>query len=72
MQQSESSSVCLILQDKVVNSISELYSFMDGADSTLARKVLGEGGAEEGAEAPAQHVEEDAEAGNTCCRGLLS
>jgi hypothetical protein len=30
------------VQDKVVNSISELYSFMDSADSTLALKVLGE------------------------------
>jgi hypothetical protein len=30
------------LQDKVANSISELYSFMDGADATLALKVLGE------------------------------
>eukprot|EP00879_Flechtneria_rotunda_P005416 GHRR01005708.1.p1 GENE.GHRR01005708.1~~GHRR01005708.1.p1 ORF type:complete len:1495 (+),score=578.36 GHRR01005708.1:300-4784(+) len=35
------------LQDKVVNSISELYSFMDSADATLARKVLGEGGEEQ-------------------------
>lgn len=26
----------------MVNSISELYSFMDGADATLALKVLGE------------------------------
>lgn len=32
----------LLLQDKVVNSISELYSFMDGADATLTLKVLGE------------------------------
>lgn len=31
------------LQDKVVSSISELYSFMDASDATLARKVLGEG-----------------------------
>lgn len=30
------------VQDKVVNSTSELYSFMDSADSTLALKVLGE------------------------------
>lgn len=30
------------LQNKVVNSISELYSFMDSADATLALKVLGE------------------------------
>lgn len=33
---------CFALQDKVINSISELYSFMDGADGTLALKVLGE------------------------------
>jgi hypothetical protein len=35
---------CIVftLQDKVVSSISELYSFMDGADATLALKVLGE------------------------------
>lgn len=31
-------------QDKVVGSIAELYAFMDAADATLARKVLGEGG----------------------------
>ncbi|KAL6747291.1 flagellar outer dynein arm heavy chain beta [Haematococcus lacustris] len=30
------------LQEKVVNSISDLYSFMDGANSTLELKVLGE------------------------------
>lgn len=54
----------IFLQDKVVNSISELYSFMDGADATLARKVLGEGGEEEGIEATSPHTaEEDAEAG---------
>jgi dynein heavy chain len=27
------------LQDKVVNSISELYAFMDGSNSTLDLKV---------------------------------
>ncbi|KAI8473051.1 MAG: flagellar outer dynein arm heavy chain beta [Monoraphidium minutum] len=32
------------LQDKVTGSISELYAFMDGADTTLGRKVLGEAG----------------------------
>jgi hypothetical protein len=30
--------------DQVVGSISELYAFMDDADATLARKVLGEAG----------------------------
>jgi hypothetical protein len=47
------------MQDKVVSSVSELYAFMDGADTTLALKVLGEvvegdeGGGSGGAAAPA-------------------
>lgn len=39
--------------------MSELYAFMDGADTTLARKVLGEGGDEDGGGA----AEGDAAAG---------
>lgn len=38
------------LQEKVVNSISELYSFMDKSNSTLDLKVLGEVADEEPAE----------------------
>lgn len=44
------------LQDKVVNSISELYSFMDSADATLALKVLGE--VDDNGEPVRQHSEE--------------
>lgn len=32
----------------MVNSISELYTFMDNSDATLGRKVLGEGVEEDG------------------------
>jgi dynein heavy chain len=35
------------MQDKVINSITELYTFMDTSDATLGLKVLGEGGDEE-------------------------
>ena len=35
------------LQDKVINNITELYTFMDTSDATLGLKVLGEGGDEE-------------------------
>ena len=39
---------------QVMGTVSELYTFMDGADATLARKVLGEGSGEaEGGEATA-------------------
>lgn len=37
------------LQDKVVNSITELYAFMDRANTTLDLKVLGEVAEEEAA-----------------------
>lgn len=41
----------------MVNSISELYSFMDGADATLTLKVLGEvDEAEEGATSTAANA----------------
>jgi hypothetical protein len=50
-----------VLQDKVVNSISELYSFMDSADATLALKVLGE--VDENGEPIGQHGEEGGHVG---------
>lgn len=55
----------LCLQDKVVSSISELYSFMDASDATLARKVLGEGASEQAADdaSGAEHDQEEGEAG---------
>ncbi len=48
-----------------MSSISELYSFMDASDATLARKVLGEGGPEEaeGEDAAAATEEEGETAG---------
>jgi hypothetical protein len=48
------------LQDKVVSSISELYSFMDASDATLARKVLGEGASDQQADeaGAAEHGEQ--------------
>lgn len=49
------------VQDKVVNSISELYSFMDSADATLALKVLGE--VDENGEPVGQHGDEGTQAG---------
>lgn len=55
------------LQDKVINNVNELYSFMDGADTTLARKVLGEGVTEEEEEQheAATHAEQE-EDGKGC------
>lgn len=44
-------------QDKVVNSITELYAFMDSSNSTLDLKVLGEGGEEDAV----HHDQEDGE-----------
>lgn len=46
--------------------MSELYAFMDGADTTLARKVLGEGGDEDGGGA----AEGDAAAGGASGRHM--
>ncbi len=46
---------------QVVGSISELYSFMDAADSTLARKVLGEASEEDtsGSQTARSHLGEE-------------
>lgn len=52
---------------QVVGSISELYTFMDSADATLARKVLGEVDGEEGEGAEgASAAVGAAEAGGSC------
>lgn len=53
------------LQDKVVNSISELYSFMDSADATLALKVLGE--VDENGETVQEQSEGEQAVGVLCC-----
>ncbi|PNW78281.1 hypothetical protein CHLRE_09g403800v5 [Chlamydomonas reinhardtii] len=45
------------LQEKVVNSITELYTFMDTSNSTLDLKVMGEGVEEE----PEYHPDQDPE-----------
>lgn len=58
-----------VLQDKVVNSTSELYSFMDSADATLALKVLGE--VDENGEPIGQHGEEGGHAGTMCTKSTL-
>lgn len=49
----------------MVSSISELHSFMDASDATLARKVLGEGASEQAADdaSGAEHDQEEGEAG---------
>jgi hypothetical protein len=50
----------------VVNSISELYSFMDSADATLALKVLGE--VDENGEPVEEHPDgEQAFCARVCC-----
>ncbi len=45
----------------MVNSITELYSFMDSSNNTLDLKVLGEGSEEE-----ELHAEEDSEEAGAC------
>lgn len=49
-------------QEKVVNSITELYTFMDTSNSTLDLKVMGEGVEEE----PEYHPDQDPEEAGEC------
>jgi hypothetical protein len=50
------------LQDKLVSTVGELYTFMDASDGTLVRKLLGENaeGEESTHETPRSEPSEDA------------
>ena len=52
-----------------MGSVTELYSFMDAADTTLARKVLGEGSEGDGGEDAADAAGAAAPAGEAARQG---